>query len=79
LSGKTKVVSNLCNVGMRGIFIASGQTGVESSGTQIDLKIGTQTTNANLKDYRVLVNQSTGFIQKYRGSIASDTWTEIDQ
>lgn len=79
LSGNTQVVSNICNAGNRGIVIASGQTGVEGSGMQIDLKLGAQTSNANLKDYRVLVNQSTGFIQKYRGSISNDTWTEIDK
>jgi Tfp pilus assembly protein FimT len=79
LSGKTKIVSNLCNAGTRGVFIASGQTGLEGTGAQIDLKIGPQIANANLKDYRVLVNQSTGFIQKYKGSITNDTWTEIDK
>lgn len=79
LSGKTKVVSNLCNAGMRGIFIASGQTGIEGSGAQIDIKIGPQSNNTGLKDYRVLVNQSTGFIQKYRGSIADNTWAEVEK
>ena len=79
LSGKTKVVSNICNSGTRGIFIATGQTGVEGSGAQIDVKIGPQITNSGLKDYRVLVNQSTGFIQKYRGSITDNTWTEIEK
>ena len=79
LSGKSNVTSPLCNAGMRGIFIATGQTGVENTGAQIEVKIGSQSGNKNINDYRVLVNQSTGFIQKYKGSIATDTWAEIDQ
>ena len=63
----------------RGVFIATGQTGVEGSGAPIDIKIGSQIPNANLKDYRVLVNQSTGFIQKYRGSITDNTWLEVEK
>ena len=78
LSGKTKVVSTLCNAGARGIFIATGQSGVEGSGGPIDLKIGLQSSSANLTDFRILVNQSTGFVQKYKGSIGNGSWTEIE-
>lgn len=79
LTGKTQVTSMLCNSGARGVFIASGQTGVEGSGAQIDLKLSSQSAKGSLSDYRILVNQSTGFVQKYRGNLANDTWTEIDR
>ena len=79
LTGKTKVVSNICNAGTRGIFIATGQTGVEASGSQMEIKLGPQSDKSSLSDYRILVNQSTGFIQRFKGSITNDTWTEIDR
>ena len=78
LSGKTKLVSPLCNPGARGVFIATGQTGIEGSGGQIDLKIGLKSTSTNVTDFRILVNQSTGFVQKFKGSISNGTWTEIE-
>lgn len=79
LSGKSKVVSNLCNSGARGIFIATGQTGVEGSGALIEIKLGSQSIQSSLTDYRIWVNQSTGFLQRFKGSIANDTWMEIDR
>lgn len=78
LSGKTKLVSSLCNAGARGVFIATGQTGIEGSGGQVDIKIGLQSSSTKVTDFRILVNQSTGFVQKFKGSISNGTWTEIE-
>lgn len=77
LSGKSQIVSSLCT-GLRGIFISSGQSGVEGTGGPIDIEIDPATNKSKFGAYRVLLNQSTGFIQKFKFNTASGTWVELD-
>lgn len=77
LSGNSKIVSTLCN-GLRGIFISTGQSGTEGSGSAIDIEID-PTSNKNIYGaYRILLNQSTGFIQKFKWSTVGNSWVELD-
>src|SRR5487761_2490721 len=61
LSGQSTVVSTLCSEG-RGIFTASGLTGIEGSeGGAIDIELNRGGNRTPYGAYRVLVNQTTGF------------------
>jgi hypothetical protein len=74
-SGST-LVGPLCG-GKRGVFISSGMVGVEGGGL-LDLELNRGGARNSGGAYRVLVNQSTGFVQKFRWNKASDVWTEQD-
>lgn len=77
LSGKTKVVSSLCN-GLRGILIATGQSGLEGGNGAIDVVVQNASSQSAISGYRILLNQSTGFIQKYKANSTGDNWVELD-
>jgi hypothetical protein len=77
LSGNSKIVSTVCN-GLRGIFISTGQSGVEGSGSAIDIEIDPASNKSVYGAYRVLLNQSTGFVQKFKWSTVGNTWVELD-
>ena len=77
LSGKSQIVSTICS-GSRAIFIASGQAGMEGGGGAIDIEIDPLTNKASLGAYRVLLNQSTGFIQKFKFNTINNAWVELD-
>jgi type II secretory pathway pseudopilin PulG len=77
LSGQTTVVSSLCTVG-RGIFISSGMAGLEGSGSAIDIELNRGGNRNAYGAYRVLVNQTTGFVQKYKWNQTTYTWSEQD-
>lgn len=77
LTGNTSVVSTICT-GFRGVFLANGQAGVEGSGAAIDIELNHAGTRTPYGAYRVVVNQTTGFVQKYRWNQASQSWIEQD-
>lgn len=77
LSGKTQIVSRICN-GLRGIFLSSGQSGLEGGNGSIDLAIEPVAGKSKFGAYRVLLNQHTGFIQKFKWNIPSNQWVEIE-
>lgn len=77
LSGQTQIVSSVCN-GARGIFLSSGQSGVESSGYPIDLVIESASGRSKFGAYRVLLNQNTGFMQKFKWNSSGAQWVEIE-
>lgn len=77
LSGKSKVISAICG-GLRGIFIPTGQTGMEGSGSAIDIEVDPITNKSKYGAYRVLLNQSTGFIQKFKLNVSTGAWVELD-
>ena len=77
LSGKSQIISIICS-GVRGIFIATGQSGVEGSGAAIDIEIDPAVNQSKFGAYRVLLNQSTGFIQKFKLNTATNAWVELD-
>jgi type II secretory pathway pseudopilin PulG len=74
-SGST-LVGPLCS-GKRGIFLSSGMVGVEGGGL-LDLELNRGGARNNVGAYRIVVNQSTGFVQKYRWKQASNAWLEQD-
>ena len=77
LSGQTQVVSALCN-GLRGIFLSSGQSGLEGGNGAIDLAIEPIAGKAKYGAYRVLLNQHTGFLQKFKWNVLGNQWVEIE-
>ena len=77
VSGQSQIVSSLCN-GLRGIFISSGQSGVEGGNGAIDLIIEPLAGKEKFGGYRILLNQYTGFIQKFKWSISGSKWVEIE-
>jgi prepilin-type N-terminal cleavage/methylation domain-containing protein len=74
LSGNTNIASSLC-AGKRGIFTASGLAGLEGGGA-IDLEINYNGDRTNYPAYRILVNQSTAFVQKFKWK--NGAWVELD-
>lgn len=77
LSERAQIVSSLCN-GLKGIFLSSGQSGLEGGNGAIDLSIEPIAGKAKYGAYRVLLNQHTGFIQKFKWNNAGAQWTEIE-
>ena len=77
LSGGSIVSSTLCSAG-RGIFSSNGLAGVEGSGNAIQIDLSHVGNMATYGGYRVMVNQTTGFVQKYKWNQASNTWLEQD-
>ena len=77
LSGKTVVVSDLC-AGANAIITADGQVGVQGNGQALAIEIEPQAGKAALGAYRIVVNATTGFIQKYKWQTAAGRWAEID-
>uniref|UniRef100_B1XUC4 General secretion pathway protein H n=1 Tax=Polynucleobacter necessarius subsp. necessarius (strain STIR1) TaxID=452638 RepID=B1XUC4_POLNS len=77
LSGQTQIVSSLCN-GLRGIFLSSGQSGLEGGSAPIDIAIEPSAGKAQFGAYRILLNQHTGFLQKFKWSNPNSQWVEIE-
>ena len=77
LSGQTQIVSTICN-GLRGIFLSSGQSGIEGGNGAIDVAIEPVAGKSKFGAYRVLLNQHTGFIQKFKWNIPGNQWVEIE-
>jgi prepilin-type N-terminal cleavage/methylation domain-containing protein len=77
LSGESTVVSALCTSG-RGIFVSSGMAGLEGGGGAIDIELNRGGNRSAYGAYRVLVNQTSGFVQKYKWIQASNAWVEQD-
>jgi len=76
LASGSSLAGLLCS-GKRGIFLSSGLVGLEGGGL-LDLELNRGGTRNGVGAYRVLVNQSTGFVQKYRWKQASNAWIEQD-
>ena len=76
LSGRTKIVSEICK-GKVGIFVSSGQSGVEGGNGAIDLLIEPIASKSQYGSYRVLVNQTTGYIQKFKRN-GADVEVELE-
>jgi len=77
LTGNSSVVSPLCT-GFKGIFLANGLAGLEGSGAAIDIELNHAGTRTPYGAFRVVVNQTTGFVQKYRWNQVSHAWIEQD-
>ena len=77
LSGNSSMVSTICTSG-RGIFTTNGLAGVEGSGSAIDIEINRNGNRATYGAYRVLVNQTTGFVQKFKWQQSTGLWIEQD-
>ena len=77
LSGRTQIVSTICN-GLKAIFLSSGQSGVEGGNGAIDLAIEPIAGKAQYGAYRVLLNQNTGFLQKFKWNNTGSQWVEIE-
>ena len=77
LSGGSTVTSTLCSSG-RGIFTASGLSGMEGSASPIVIELNRNGTRDPIGAYQVIVNQTTGFVQKYKWKQASNGWIELD-
>lgn len=77
LSGNTSVVSALCT-GFKGLFLANGFAGLEGSGAAIDIELNHAGTRSPYGAFRVVVNQTTGFVQKYRWNQGGNAWVEQD-
>jgi len=74
-SGST-LVGPLCS-NKRGIFISSGMVGLEGGGL-LDLELNRGGNRSSAGAYRVVVNQMTGFVQKFRWKQTSNAWIEQD-
>lgn len=77
LSGKTIIVSDICN-GSPAIVTASGQVGVEGNGQTLVIEVESPSGKTQLGAYRIVVNAVTGFVQKYKWQISAGRWAEID-
>jgi type II secretory pathway pseudopilin PulG len=77
ISSQSQIVSSVCN-GLKGIFLSSGQSGLEGGGAPIDLEIEPVAGKSKFGAYRVLVNQTTGFIQRFKWNIPGSQWVEIE-
>ncbi|QWD61794.1 Tfp pilus assembly protein FimT/FimU [Polynucleobacter sp. MWH-UH25E] len=76
LSGESTIVSTLCSTG-RGVFASSGLTSTEGGGA-IDIELNRGGDRTKVGAFRVLVNQTTGFVQKYRWKENGSAWVEQD-
>lgn len=74
---QSQIVSSICN-GLKEIFLSSGQSGVEGGNLPIDIAIEPISGKSKFGAYRVLLNQSTGFIQRFKWNIPSAQWVEIE-
>ena len=77
ISGKTNLVSSLCE-GARGIFVANAYSGVEGSGNNIDIEINFKNDRVNYPAYKIVVNQSTSFVQRFLWDKSAGSWRELD-
>lgn len=77
ISNQSQIVSSLCN-GLKGIFLSSGQSGMEGGSAAIDIAVEPITGKSKFGAYRILLNQSTGFTQRFKWNIPSAQWVEIE-
>ena len=77
VSGNTQITSTICN-GLRGIFLSTGQSGLEGGNGPIEIVIEPTTGRGKYGAYRLFLNQHTGFIQKYKWNIPNSQWVEIE-
>jgi Tfp pilus assembly protein FimT len=76
LSGESTMVSTICSAG-RGVFASNGLASTESGGA-IDIELNRGGDRTKVGAFRVLVNQTTGFVQKYRWKDDGSAWVEQD-
>lgn len=76
VSGKTNLVSSLCE-GKRGIFVSNAYSGIEGGG-DIDIEVNFKNDHLNYPAYRILINQSTSFVQRFVWNKSSGSWSELD-
>lgn len=77
LSGNSTISSLICSGGKRAIFLSNGQSGIEGGGT-IDIEVNYAGNRTKYPAYRVVVNPTTSFVQKYRWSTSLGNWSEFD-
>jgi type II secretory pathway pseudopilin PulG len=77
ISNQSQIVSSVCN-GLKGIFLSSGQSGLEGGSAPIDIAVEPISGKSKFGAYRVLLNQSTGFVQRFKWNIPSVQWVEIE-
>jgi Tfp pilus assembly protein PilE len=77
ISRQSQIVSSICN-GLKGIFLSLGQSVVEGGSLLIDIAIEPIARKSKFSAYRVLLNQSTGFIQRFKWNVLSSQWVEIE-
>ena len=65
LSGRTKINSLLC-AGNEGVFLSSGQSSLKGGAGRIELLIEPISNKQKFGSYQILVNPTTGFIEKYK-------------
>ena len=79
LSGESTLTSSICGASnTRGIFNSNGIAGVEGSAAAIDIEINRNGNRDPYGAYRIVVNQTTGFVQKFKWSKAGGVWLEQD-
>lgn len=76
VSGRTGIISTIC-AGVKGIFLANGQSGLEGGNGSIDLIVEPADKN-RYGAYRLLLNQNTGFVQKFKWNSSNSQWMEIE-
>lgn len=77
ISGKTTVVSDICNASSA-IITAAGQVGVEGNGQTLIIELEPQAGKTIIGGFKIMVNPLTGFIQKYTWQLPAGRWAEID-
>lgn len=77
LSGGSTITSDLCTSG-RGIFASTGLAGLEGSGNVIFIELNRGGVRDPIGAYQVKINQTTGFVQKYKWKQVNGTWVELD-
>ena len=60
------------------MLATNGLAGVEGSGGAIDIELNRSSNRALYGAYRVLINQTTGFVQKFKWQQSSGLWIEQD-
>ena len=79
LSGDTTIVSAICSASnTRAILNSNGVAGVEGSASAIDIEINRNGNREPYGAYRIVVNQTTGFVQKFKWNKTGGTWLEQD-
>lgn len=80
LSGKTTPSSStsFCNSALRGLFLGNGQVGLEGGGPQLDVEMNFNNDKVNYDAYRVVIYQTTGFLQKQRWNKSTSGWVDFE-
>jgi|GEM_PF-2680894 len=78
LSGMSKPVSAICSSALRGVFLGNGQVALEGGAGQLIIELNVNNDKVNYSAFKVIVYQTTGFLQKQRWNNAVSGWVDFE-